>query len=190
MVDRVRERILRLHRGGRLLLRREARRVRDCHFARALGEFRRRLQRESEHRARRPNSLRTPGRTSERRVLQRLLLIPAVPSDATNWNLLHFRGGNGLLFHGLWDVSLTKGTDGAWRAYVFDFLRSTTRATNGVPAVPIGSWFRLEVYWKRAADATGELAVYQDGAIALDLTNLVTDEFAPMIGYVGDRRPD
>jgi len=62
----------------------------------------------------------------------------------------------------------------------------TTRATSAVPAVPVGSWFRLGVYLKRAIDATGELAVYQDDELALDLTNLATDDSPYGQWYVGN----
>ena len=102
--------------------------------------------------------------------------IPAAPTAANNWNLIHFRAGNGGSQHGLWDVSLAHQADGKFRVYVYDFLRTRTRNTTVVPAVPIGAWFQLEVYWKRATDATGEFTVWQDGEVALSLDSLTTDE--------------
>jgi hypothetical protein len=112
--------------------------------------------------------------------------ISAAPTETNNWNLMHFRGGNAPPFHGLWDVSLAIGTDGALRVFVFDFLRGAMRMTSGVPAVPIGSWFQLEVFLKRAADTTGEFAVYQDGQVALRITNLVTDDSVYGQWYLGN----
>lgn len=112
--------------------------------------------------------------------------IPAAPTAATNWNLIHFRGGNSAVQHGLWDVSLARHADGSFHVFVFDFLRMMTRdATNGL-AVPIGTWFQLEVYWKRATDATGEFAVYQDGELALSLKRLATDDSDFGQWYVGN----
>jgi hypothetical protein len=101
--------------------------------------------------------------------------IPTAPVDSVNWNLIHFRGGDGPAYHGLWDLSLAKGADGEFHVVVFDFLRSLTRTTTA-PAVPIGAWFQLEVDLKRAADATGALAVYQDGQQVLALAGLSTDD--------------
>jgi hypothetical protein len=111
--------------------------------------------------------------------------IPAAPIDAVNWNLIHFRGGDGPVYHGLWDVSLAKGPDGEFHVVVFDFLRSLTRTTNA-PPVPVGTWFQLAVDWKRAADETGSLAVYQDGQLVLELTDLSTDDTNRGQFYVGN----
>jgi hypothetical protein len=113
-------------------------------------------------------------------------LIPEAPSAASNWNLMHFRSGDGGPAHGLWDVSLERQADGTFQVYLFDFLRSLTRATTDVPAVPIGSWFELELYLERAADGTGEVALYQDGQLALALDGLVTDDATYGQWYVGN----
>ena len=112
--------------------------------------------------------------------------IPSAPSASNNWNLVHFQGGRttGAL-HGLWDVSVNVDAGGDLHLYIFDFLRFRTRPTVGVPAVPVGSWFQIEVYLKRANDATGEFAVYQDGELALQLTDITTDDTSFGQWYVG-----
>jgi hypothetical protein len=114
------------------------------------------------------------------------LFIPSAPTAANNWNLVHFQGGGaGGALHGLWDVSINIDAEGALHLYVYDFLRAMTRATTRVPEVPVGSWFHLEVYLKRAADATGQFAVYQDGELALELTDLITDDSSYGQWYLG-----
>lgn len=113
-------------------------------------------------------------------------LIPKAPSAATNWNLMHFRSGDRGPLHGLWDVSLELHADGSIQVYVFDHLRMLRRATSGVPAVPIGSWFQLEAYFKRSTENLGEFAVYQDGQLALALEGLVTDDSRYGQWYVGN----
>jgi hypothetical protein len=112
--------------------------------------------------------------------------IPSAPSAANNWNLMHFRGGEALPRHGLWDVSLARQPDGSFRVYVFDFLRSMRRPTSGVPEVPIGSWFQLEVYLRRAADGTGAFSVYQDGELALAVENVISDDSIYGQWYLGN----
>jgi hypothetical protein len=113
--------------------------------------------------------------------------IPRAPTATANWNLLHFRGqDDGSSSHGLWDVSISREADGSLRAYVYDHLRGLVRETTDVPAVPVGDWFELEVYWKRASGPTGEFALYLDGELALDLSDLVTDDTSIGEWYVGN----
>jgi hypothetical protein len=54
------------------------------------------------------------------------------------------------------------------------------------PPIPIGQWFHLEVYFKRASDATGEITLWQDSAMAVHLTGLVTDPTGWGQWYVGN----
>jgi hypothetical protein len=114
--------------------------------------------------------------------------IPRAPSATVNWNLIHFRGqdDDDRTSHGLWDVSLSRESDGTLRAYAFDHLRGLIREATDVPPVPVGEWFELEVYWKRAADTTGEFAFYLNGDLALELTELTTDDSSLAEWYVGN----
>jgi len=114
--------------------------------------------------------------------------VPAESSGTKDWNLFHFQGGSGpdTSLDDLWDVSLAGQSDGSFQLYAYDFLRMMTRATSNVPSVPIRSWFKVEVYLKRAADNTGEFRLYQDDQLALELTNLVTDNTQYGQWYVGN----
>ncbi len=56
----------------------------------------------------------------------------------------------------------------------------------GAPVVPIGTWFEIEVFFKRAADATGEVIVNQDGEEVATATNLITDPYVYGQWYVGN----
>jgi hypothetical protein len=117
-----------------------------------------------------------------------------IPATATNkgvWNLFHFVSGPSpnSITHGLWDVSLVNGANGALNARVFNFLWKKGDVNNNVgdaPLAPIGSWFRLEFYLKRAKDATGEVDLYQDGKLAVTFTNLITDDSDWGQWYVGN----
>lgn len=111
--------------------------------------------------------------------------IPNPVTSSNNWNLFHFDGNGRDVQHELWDVSL--GVEGGTlRAYVFDFLRMTTRPVDAGGEVPVGEWFHLEVYWLRSAEATGVFELYVDGVEALSLTNLVTDDSESGEWYVGN----
>jgi hypothetical protein len=114
-------------------------------------------------------------------------LIPEAPTAAANWNLMHFRSGDGVeAAHGLWDLSLARQADGSFQLFVYDHSVPVLRPTINLPDVPIGEWFQLTAYLSRSAEATGEFAVYQDGELGLRLTDIVTDDGEYGEWYVGN----
>ncbi len=109
--------------------------------------------------------------------------IPVLADNTGSWNLMHFRGdGNP---PGLWDVSMRSADDGALHLFLFDHLRALVRAPDPAPEVPIGSWFHLEFRLRRAKDATGEVALYQDGALIYELLGIQTENTDFGQWYVG-----
>lgn len=103
--------------------------------------------------------------------------VPAQATNISNWNMLHFQGAdvaNGAAAHGLWDVSLESASDGTLHAVVYDFLRKRLLQTSA--SIPVATWVYLEVFLRRAADATGEFTLRTNGQVALDLTGLTTDD--------------
>jgi len=114
--------------------------------------------------------------------------VPRFMSNDGNWNLMHFQGGVPGDLHGLWDVSLGSADDGQLSLYMLDFSRRNfVRAPDdAAPAVPIGSWFQIELRWRRAADASGEIALYQDGQLVLQRTSIATDDTNFAQWYVGN----
>jgi len=114
--------------------------------------------------------------------------LPALASNTGNWNLIHFEGGAPGAGHGLWDVSLRSEDDGSLSLYLFDFLRNRVRLVPdaALRSVPIGAWFHVELRLRRAADATGEVALYQDGALLMELVSLATDDTDWAQWYVGN----
>jgi len=114
-------------------------------------------------------------------------LVPALATSDGNWNLFHFLGGESEVdSHPLWDISLINDADGALELSVFNFLNNTHPALSGVPPIPIGSWFHIEMQLRRSAQSNGEVTVYQDGVVALHLTNLITDDTNWGQWYVGN----
>ena len=116
--------------------------------------------------------------------------IPAPVTNHGNWNLLHFRGEEspGAFGHGLWDVSLVNGTDGKLTLSVLNFLWKGPPAAHILlgPTIPIGSWFHLEFYLKRAKDATGEAALFMNGTRVVDFSKVITDDTDWGRWYVGN----
>lgn len=117
--------------------------------------------------------------------------LPASATTSGLWNLFHFQGGDTptAMLHGLWDVSLVSGPGGKLNARVFNFLYvgpgGGGAATSAI-AVPIGAWFHLEFFFRRAKDRTGDVALYQDGVRVVHFSNLVTDDSTWGQWYVGN----
>ena len=114
--------------------------------------------------------------------------IPSIQTNNANWNLLHFQGGTDPQdrLHNLWDVSLVNDQSGNLELNVLNLVGKGGAGANAAPPVPIGSWFRIQMYLRRAADATGEVTVYQDGVVAYHLVNLMTDDSNWGQWYVGN----
>jgi hypothetical protein len=109
--------------------------------------------------------------------------IPAYATNSNVWNLFHFQGGDSSAQHGLWDVSLVnEGED--LNLVVFGFLHGFLRQPS--TPVPIGTWFHVQLYLKRSADANGEVALYLDGRQLFEAKNLITDNSEWGQWYVGN----
>jgi hypothetical protein len=113
--------------------------------------------------------------------------IPSTRIESGIWNLMHISGNDSPSgpARGLWDVSLAQLDDGQLRVTVWNFIAQSSPNLSLAPAVPIDTWFHLEFYLKRASDATGEVALYQDDQMVLQLTGLVTDDSSWGQWYVG-----
>jgi hypothetical protein len=117
--------------------------------------------------------------------------IPAPQTNTGNWNLFHFTGGSDFShLAGFLDVSLMTVNGG---------LQAVVRGPNFVqignpispPPVPIGKWFHLELYLKRAPDTGGEVALYQgtddqETQQLFDVTGVATDDSDQGEWYVGN----
>jgi hypothetical protein len=113
--------------------------------------------------------------------------IPARATNTGNWNLFHFQGeGDGQDPHSLWDVSLGTGPGDDLHLYMLDFLNGGVRERPQPLAVPIGAWFHIELLLRRAADASGEIALYQDGEELFRATDIITDDAKWGLWYVGN----
>ena len=112
--------------------------------------------------------------------------VPERVTDPGVWNLVHFQGGDTTAQHGLWDISLVTGASGELEVVLFDFLSGMGRGPEPPTPIPIAEWFHLELYLRRAADATGEVALYQDGELLIQATDLITDDSSYGQWYVGN----
>jgi hypothetical protein len=117
--------------------------------------------------------------------------IPESAVNTGNWNLLYFQGGvpppTNQAPTNVWDLSLINQSDGGLRMVVYEPFAGGVADSGAAPAVPIGQWFHLEVYFKRAKDTTGEFSVWQDGVLAVHLTGVETDDTNWGQWYIGNQ---
>jgi hypothetical protein len=119
-----------------------------------------------------PNAPGTQTRCLQNGIMPRSAYYGAwyfIPEDRDNksaWNLFHFTGGTGpgTTLDPLWDLSLAHDAARGLHLMVQGAVEGSAGlydTTGG--GLPIGEWVHLQVYLKRAADATGQLKVLQDG---------------------------
>lgn len=115
--------------------------------------------------------------------------IPATATtDGKVWNLFHFQGGadDGERLRNQWDVSIVNGPNQELQLVVYTpWVPKPFVADEPMP-VPIGSWFHIELFLKRAADETGEVALYQDGTLLFDARDILTEDSNFSQWYVGN----
>ena len=113
--------------------------------------------------------------------------VPRPAENVGNWNLMYIQGLVGP-DPGLWDVSLSSADDGSLHLYIFSHTGQPLPPPDQGVVVPIGAWFEVEFRLLRATDATGAVALYQDGVLVQEATGIVTDaaEFDAEQWYVGN----
>jgi len=100
---------------------------------------------------------------------------PQTPPPAGVWNLFHFQDPPPSTDY-MWDLSLlTRSDGGPLQAVIYDF-QSHLSSSDSTYFIPVGQWFHLEVYFKRAADNSGVLRLWIDGNLQPDLTGMPTDD--------------
>jgi hypothetical protein len=80
----------------------------------------------------------------------------------------------------------SSASDGELELIAYTPLLGKTCHANPIRPVPVGSWFQIEFFLKRAAHATGEAKLYQDGTLLFDETNIVTGDSNYVRWYAGN----
>lgn len=112
--------------------------------------------------------------------------VPIATTNEGNWNLMHFQGYRDGELPSLWDVSIDDADDDRFHLTVRDFLHMNRLLEPENAEVRVGEWFRVDFYLRRAADETGEVALYVNGQQVLLLSDLVTDNTSWGQWYVGN----
>jgi hypothetical protein len=126
------------------------------------------------------------GRLPEDAAYAASIYVPAVPEEAVNWNIMHFRGGDGDSLDPSWDLSIGITADGALELFVFDHATRSTHLSDPPVPLPTGRYVDLEFRMRRAADATGIVTVRQSGQQIIEVRDVVTGDTRFGQWYVGN----
>ena len=122
-------------------------------------------------------------------------VLAKLNDNSSLWNLFHFQGGDTARHmpggdssqDGLWDVTLVNNaSETSLQLLAYDFINGTVRKPTNPPTVPIGEWFHIQFYLKRASNATGAIRLYQNGKLLVEKTGIITDDSTWGQWYVGN----
>lgn len=111
--------------------------------------------------------------------------FPSYVENDADWNLFHFEGWDGDTSHKLWDVSVATA-GGKLKLYLFDFLAGRQRPATRDLAITIQQWVHIEFELVRSAQAMGEVTLYQDDQLLLQVPNIVSDDSERAEWFVGN----
>jgi hypothetical protein len=115
--------------------------------------------------------------------------IPTRAVNNGNWNLIHFQGASGEEdppLRGLWDVSIDTSEDGRMLPRLVRLIGRGPPATHADVELPVAKWFSIQLRLKRDAAESGIAALYLDGDLVAEYSNIVTDDTAWGQWYVGN----
>ncbi|HKO52082.1 MAG TPA: hypothetical protein VJV79_30440 [Polyangiaceae bacterium] len=114
--------------------------------------------------------------------------IPAIPTRIGNWNLFHFNGGvDWDQIEGLLDVSLINAPGGGLQLAVYgppNHSRIGNMPT--IRTIPIGGWFRIQLYVEQTTATTGIVRLSQDDQQIFEAANVLLGDWVVGQWYVGN----
>jgi hypothetical protein len=95
-------------------------------------------------------------------------------------SLVHFNGshtGDGNNVYPTWDLNIyPQASSGALIAHLYNYATVTNVESATPVPVPSGRWVHFEVLVRKATDATGRIAVWQNDVLVLDAEGVATTE--------------
>lgn len=98
------------------------------------------------------------------------LLFPEWYETGRWWDVFQFKSpDNRGRSQPMWVLNVGNRRNGEMGFYLWDALsRRSYEHEWGSPAIPVGKWIHVEVYYRRATDNSGRITVWQDGAKLFD----------------------
>lgn len=114
--------------------------------------------------------------------------LPRDTRAEVNWNLVHFQGaGDDGILRNLWDVTLVSSTEGTLHPWLRGFVPGAPRIDPAMNVqLPVEQWFSIHVRLLRADEETGTIAMYVNGELVNEVTDILTDDTNWGQWYVGN----
>lgn len=113
--------------------------------------------------------------------------IPTLATVTGKWNLFHFNGGvDWDHIDGLLDVSLINAKGGLQLAVYGPPNYAKIGNTSAAPTIPIGNWFKIQLYVEHTTGNRGNVSLYQDNQPIFDAPNVVIGDWILGQWYVGN----
>jgi hypothetical protein len=113
--------------------------------------------------------------------------VPALVTVSDQWNLIHFNGGTDWdHIDKLMDVSLVNAKGGLQLAVFGPPNHARIGNSTAAPTIPIGAWFRIQLYVEATTGTRGNVRLYQDNSQIFDASNVVIGDWIVGQWYVGN----
>lgn len=119
--------------------------------------------------------------------------IPSPPppihtlAGSSSWNVMHFQGPDEGGETGLVDVNFAYQPDGSLLPALFAPISGGVTTTWTPAALPLDKWFKVSLRVARSSTAAGGVwTLYQDGALAIELSGVVTEPGPFLQFHVGN----
>jgi hypothetical protein len=93
-----------------------------------------------------------------------------IPEDNSFWNIFQWKSkaADPELNDSFFSINIGNRPDGNMYLYVYD-SNAGQSYDQTVMDVPVGQWFSIEAFYKSRGDATGQVTIWQDGALLWDI---------------------
>lgn len=105
------------------------------------------------------------------------LYVPRTYRPKEWWDIFQFKGkttDDDPESTPLWVVDVNSRPDGSMYLYLWDARNRRSFKPNAAVNVPIGTWFEITAYYRRAEDHSGRIALWQDGTLLYDIDHVQT----------------
>jgi len=103
--------------------------------------------------------------------------IPRVYHPAQWWSIFQFKSvtaRSAPASDPMWMVDINNRPDGSMYLYLWDAIDRTSFVPREHVNLPVGRWFQLTAYFRRANDRSGRIALWQDGTLLYDIDGIET----------------
>jgi hypothetical protein len=99
--------------------------------------------------------------------------FPQVYRPTEWWTVFQFKSRTAEQNDAFWQVDVWNRPSGEMYFSLWDWQNQQWYSQN-LSTIPVGRWFQLEVYYKQAAENTGQVTVWQDGVQIFNIPNVQT----------------